>query len=328
MAAAEPEVVAVVARPERETHVALWMTFLRHRAGVFALALCAGSTWACASPQPRRFATPDAAMQALADLAGSGDMQQAEAIFTPDGVSLLASGDPADDREDALAVKALILQKVAFEDRDGSKIALIGNDGWPLAIPLAPHDGGWCFDIEAGREELLNRRIGRNELLALASLRACVDAQLEYFAQSHDSRPPAFARRFVSSAGLHDGLYWPAAEGQPESPIGPLLADADMEARIAGGGSAPFNGYFFRILDAQGAQAPGGARSYLDAAGLMTKGFAVVAWPAKPGNSGVMSFLVDRNGIIYEKDLGPDTATTVAAITAFDPDLTWTPTSD
>jgi len=297
-------------------------------ARVFAIALCVGTALACASPQPRSFATPDAAMQALADLAGSGDTLQAEEIFTPSGVELLKSGDPAADHEDALAVKALIVEKVVFEDLDGSKIALIGNDAWPFAIPLVQHEGGWSFDIAAGREELLNRRIGRNELLALASLHAYVDAQLEYFAQGRDGLPPAFARRFVSSAGRHDGLYWPTAEGEPESPIGPLLADADIEQRMAGAPAAPFNGYFFRILDAQGDDAPGGARSYLDAAGLMTKGFAAIAWPAKPGNSGVMTFIVDRHGIIFEQDLGSDTAEAAAAITAFDPDSGWMPTAD
>ena len=298
----------------------------------FALGLgCAvalGAALACTRPAPGSFATPEEAMQALADLAGTGDKQRAEEIFTPSGVDLLSSGDAADDREDALEVKALILEKVAFEELYGSKIALLGNDAWPFPIPLVPQEGRWRFDTEAGREELLNRRIGRNELLALASLRAYVDAQHEYFAQGRDGHPPTYARKFLSDEGAHDGLYWPAADGEPESPIGPLLADADIEGRVASAGPEPFNGYYFRILDAQGNDAPGGARRYVDAQGLMTGGFAAVAWPAKYGNSGIMTFLVSKHGVVFQKDLGPDSGTAVAAITTYDPDSSWNPTPD
>jgi len=291
-------------------------------------AVALGAALACTRPAPGSFATPEEAMQALADLAGTGDKQKAEEIFTPSGVDLLSSGDAADDREDALEVKALILEKVAFEELYGSKIALLGNDAWPFPIPLVPQEGRWRFDTEAGREELLNRRIGRNELLALASLRAYVDAQHEYVAQGRDGQPPAYARKFLSTAGKQDGLYWPAAEGEPESPIGPLLADADIEGRAASEGPEPFNGYFFRILEAQGKGAPGGERSFVDGEGLLTGGFAAVAWPAKHGNSGIMSFLVNQQGVVFQKDLGPETDTAAAAITAYDPDSNWTPTPD
>jgi hypothetical protein len=292
----------------------------------FALAL--GAAFACTRTQPGTFATPEEAMQALADLAGTGDTQKSEEIFTPSGVELLSSGDPADDREDALKVKQLIHEKLAFEDHEASKIALIGNAAWPFPIPLVEQAGRWRFDTEAGREELLNRRIGRNELLALASLHAYVDAQHEYFAQGRDGQPPAYARKFLSADGKHDGLYWPAAEAEAESPIGPLLADADVEKRITSAGAEPFNGYYFRILEAQGADAPGGERSFLDAAGQMTVGFAAVAWPAKYGNSGVMSFIVGMPGIIFQKDLGSDTDSAVTAITTYDPDSSWNPTPD
>jgi hypothetical protein len=292
----------------------------------FAAAL--GAALACTRTPPGTFATPEEAMQALADLAGTGDKQKAEEIFTPSGVELLSSGDPAADREDALKVKQLINEKLAFEDHDGSKIALIGNDAWPFPIPLVEETGRWRFDTEAGREELLNRRIGRNELLALASLHAYVDAQHEYVAQGRDGQPPAYARKFVSDEGKHDGLYWQVAEGEPESPIGPLLADADVERRKASEDAEPFNGYFFRILEAQGKDAPGGERSYLDAAGAMTAGFAAIAWPAKYGNSGIMTFSVGMQGIIFQKDLGADTANAVTAITAYDPDSSWNPTPD
>jgi hypothetical protein len=292
----------------------------------FAVAL--GAALACTRTAPGTFATPEEAMQALADLAGTGDKQKAEEIFTPSGIDLLSSGDAADDREDMLTVKALILEKVAFEELYGSRIALLGNEAWPFPIPLVPQDGRWRFDTEAGREELLNRRIGRNELLVLESLHAYIDAQQEYFAQGRDGQPPAYARKFLSGEGAHDGLYWPAAEGEPESPLGPLLVEASLESRSASAGPKPFNGYYFRILDAQGKSAPGGERSFVDGQGLMTGGFAVVAWPAKYGNSGIMSFLVSQQGVVFEKDLGADTDTAVAAITAYDPDSSWHPTRD
>ena len=304
------------------------MNSLREFALGLGFAVVLGAALACTRPEPGTFATPEEAMQALADLAGTGDKQKAEEIFTPSGVDLLSSGDAAADREDALKVKALILEKVAFEELDGSRIALLGNDAWPFPIPLVPQEGRWRFDTEAGREELLNRRIGRNELLALASLRAYVDAQHEYFAQGRDGHPPAYARKFLSDAGMQDGLYWPAAEGEPESPIGPLLADADVEGRAASAGPEPFNGYYFRILDAQGKDAPGGARSYVDAQGLMTAGFAAIAWPAKYGNSGIMSFLVSQPGIVFQKDLGPETDAAAVATTSYDPDSSWIPTPD
>lgn len=300
----------------------------RERALAFALAIVLGAALACTRTAPGSFANPEEAMQALADLAGTGDTQTAEEIFTPAGIDLLSSGDPANDREDALRVKALILEKVAFEDHGDAKIALIGNEAWPFAIPLVQQDGRWRFDTEAGREELLNRRIGRNELLALESLRAYVDAQFEYSEQGHDGQPPAYAQKFLSDEGKQNGLYWPVGEGEPASPIGPLLADADPEGRAAAAGPEPFNGYFYRPLSAQGAAAPGGAQSYVNADGLMTGGFAAVAWPAKYGNSGIVSFLVSKQAIVFQKDLGSDTEGAAAAITAYDPDSSWFPTPD
>jgi hypothetical protein len=299
-------------------------------AGLAFVGLAASLAIACSRAPKGTFATPEEAVQAVADLAGTGDLQKAEEIFGPGGVELLQSGDPAADREDALRVKGMILEKVAFEDKDeNTKIALLGNDAWPFALPLTLAEGRWRFDAEAGREELLNRRIGRNELQVLESLHAYVDAQREYAAQPRDGKPAGYARKFVSSQGAHDGLYWPAAEGEEESPLGPLIADAAAEhARNADTGPQPFNGYYFRILEAQGKSAPGGERSYLDEHGAMSKGFAAIAWPAKYGNSGIMSFQVNQQGLIFQKDLGAETEAAVAAITAYDPDESWTPTPD
>jgi DUF2950 family protein len=287
------------------------------------------ATLAACSPAPAgTYATPEEAVQAIADLVGTGDMKKWEEMFGAAGVDLLQSGDEDADREDALHVKELILEKVAFEDRDEkTKIALLGKDEWPFSIPLVLEDGRWHFDAEAGREELLNRRIGRNELLALASLHAYVDAQREYIAQSRNGKAPAYARRFVSTEGTHDGLYWPAAEGEDESPLGPLYAEA-AEGDAQHSGPQPFNGYYFRMLEGQGKSAPGGGRSYLDKKDRMTLGFAAIAWPAKYGNSGVMSFQVDEQGLIFQKDLGAETEAAVAAISAYDPDESWNPTGD
>jgi hypothetical protein len=286
------------------------------------------ATLAACSPAPGTYSTPEAAVQALAAQAGSGDAKKAEEMFGADGLELLQSGDEAADREDALRVKAMILEKVAFEDLDETtKAALIGNEEWSFPLPLVLEKGRWRFDAVAGREELLNRRIGRNELNALASLHAYVDAQREYFVQGWGGKPPAYARRFRSSEGAHDGLYWPAAEGEEESPLGPLYAEAADEL-MKEAGPQPFHGYYFRILEGQGKNAPGGERSYLDKKGRLTLGFAAIARPAKYGNSGVMTFQVNQQGLVFQKDLGAGTEAAVAAISAYDPDENWTPTGD
>lgn len=293
-------------------------------AGVLILASLA----ACSPAPAGTYKTPEESVQAIADLVGTGDMKKWEEIFGAGGVELLQSGDEDADREDALHVKEMILEKVAFEDRDEkTKIALLGRDGWPFSLPLVLENGRWHFDAGAGREELLNRRIGRNELLALASLHAYVDAQREYFTKGRDGKQPAYARRFLSSEGAHDGLYWPAAEGEEESPLGPLYADAAKDDAQESG-PQPFNGYYFRLLERQGISAPGGERSYLDKKGRMTIGFAAIGWPAKYGNSGIMTFQVDEQGLIFQKDLGVETEAAVEAINAYDPDVSWTPTGD
>ena len=291
---------------------------------VAALAALVG----CAHAPAGTYATPEDAVQAIAEIAGTGDTAKAEEIFGPSGTELLQSGDEAADREDALKVKELILEKVAFEDPDPeTRIAVLGEEGWQFPLPLVLDKGRWRFDAELGREELLNRRIGNNELLALASLHAYVDAQVEYRAGSWEGRPHCYARRILSSADYHDGLYWPATDDQHESPLGPLFAEAATDW-VEGSGPQPFHGYYFRILESQGARAPGGARSYVDAKGLMTRGFAAVAWPAKYDNSGIMSFLVNQQGIIFQKDLGPETETIIKDLTTYDPDASWAPTRD
>lgn len=298
----------------------------------FCLTLVGGvvlSALAACSPAPAgTYSTPEDAVQALAALIGSGDSKKTEEMFGADGVELLKSGDEAADREDALRVKAMIAKKVAFEDLDEkTKAVVIGNEEWSFPIPLVLEDGRWRFDVATGQEELLNRRIGRNELNALASLHAYVDAQREYMAAGRDGKARSYARRFRSSEGAHDGLYWAVAEGEEESPLGPLYAGAARDA-LQNADPQPFHGYQFRILEGQGKNAPGGERSYLDKKGLMTRGFAAVAWPAKYGNSGVMTFQVNQQGLVFQKDLGDETDAAVATISTYDPDKSWHPTGD
>lgn len=300
-----------------------------HRSWPTLVAVIALSALAACSRAPAgTYATPEEAVKALGDLAGSGDLKKAEVMFGADGVELLQSGDDAADREDALRVKSMIAEKVAFEDLDErTKAAVVGNEAWTFPIPLVLEDGRWRFDAATGREELLNRRIGRNELGALASLHAYVDAQREYRAVPRVGKTRSYARRFRSSEGARDGLYWAVSEGEEESPLGPLYAGAAREA-LENAEPQPFHGYHFRILEGQGKNAPGGERSYLDKKGLMTGGFAAVAWPAKYGNSGIMTFLVNQQGLVFQKDLGEQTEAAVAAISAYDPDETWHPTGD
>jgi len=281
----------------------------------------------CAPKDPGKFATPEAAVQAVFELIGQEDEARTEAIFGPGSFELFKSGDDDADREDGERVKFLIQTGVAFDDfEENTKIALLGEGEWPFPIPLMRVEGGWRFNTTAGREELLNRRIGRNELWVLTSMHEIVDAQREYRSEPRDGNPPAFAQKFRSSEGQRDGLYWPAEEGADISPLGDLLAES--EAAGLHPEPQPFHGYYFRILTSQGESAPGGERNYLNETGLLTGGFAVVAWPAKYGNSGVMTFITNHYGLVYQKDLGPDTEEVVTTIQAFDPNETWIPTGD
>ena len=276
--------------------------------------------------EPGTFATPQEASTALASLAGSHDEKRTEEIFGPGSMDLFHTGDPEEDNREAERVKQMITAKVAFNELDpNTRVLLLGDDAWPFPIPLVRSGERWRFDTAAGRSELLNRRVGYYELATLESLHEYVDAQHEYQAEGRDGNPPAFARRFFSSEGKHDGLYWPAVEGEPESPLGDLLAKATDDPAVS---PEPYRGYFYRILEGQGEHASGGAYSYLDDHGRMTRGFAAVAWPAKHGNSGVKTFLVNQRGIVYEKDLGAETDAVARAMKAFDPDASWQPTPD
>jgi hypothetical protein len=209
---------------------------------------------------------------------------------------------------------------------NGGRVLEVGAENYPFPFPLMKNaDGQWSFDAETGKKEILARQIGKNELSVVEVLTTMADAQAEYFSQPHDGgKVKQYAQKFVSSEGKHDGLYWKVAEGEAESPLGPLAARASAEGYKGTAESPqPFHGYFYRILTRQGDHAEGGARNYV-VNGNMTRGFAILAYPAEYRKSGVMTFLVNRERVIYQKDLGPGTAETARAIDAFDPDGTWT----
>ncbi|MBL8862423.1 MAG: DUF2950 domain-containing protein [Planctomycetes bacterium] len=292
------------------------------------LCLLATLPAACTATRRVSFDTPEAALRYL--LLAAEDRDAAETLLGPGGFELLRSGDEVADRQDFEAVVALLEERLVFEDlEDGRKLALLGHEAWEFPIPLARVQEGWEFDVEAGRQEVLNRRVGRNEISTIETLRAIVEAQREYRAAGHGGQGPAYAQRLLSSPGQRDGLYWPAAEGEAESPLGPFVAEAAAEGyRDAKDQRIPYHGYLYRLLTSQGRSAPGAERSYIDAAGRLTGGFAVLAWPATYGNSGVKTFIVNQQGLVFEKDLGPDTAQLAPRIRAYDPDTSWDPTRD
>jgi hypothetical protein len=302
---------------------------------------------ACREDIPRTFRSPEQAVEALTKAFDADDAAQFEALFGPGSLDTIRSGDEVADREDAKRVRALIAEGATYEDgAENTKWVSFGKeDPWPFPFPLVSADGKWRFDLQGGIEELHNRRIGRNELHALASLHAYVDAQREYWAAKPMGDPPRFAQKFRSDEGTRDGLYWPTAEGEEPSPLGELVAQAETEGYggsqgSAGGteaagddpevdeGPAAFHGYHFRILTGQGKHTPGGELNYVDAKGNMTRGFAAVAWPVSYGNSGIMTFIVNHRGIVFEKDLGEATPTAATAMTVVDPDEGWGPTGD
>ncbi|NDG50681.1 MAG: DUF2950 family protein, partial [Rhodospirillales bacterium] len=240
---------------------------------------------------------------------------------------LMLSGDRVADRAARDAFTAEYQQRQSIERIPPNRaMLLLGSNAWPLPVPMVEREGAWRFDARAGAQELIDRRVGRNELNAIASLRAIVAAQFEYAASAGRQGPwRAYARRFFSTPGQRDGLYWASAEDEAESPLGPLAAQAAQlgeRSRLRDGTPRAFHGYFFRMLEAQGASAPGGARDYMFD-GRMIGGFAVLAWPARYGASGIQSFIVSHSGVVYQADLGPRTEERVGRITAFDPDEDW-----
>lgn len=283
-------------------------------------------------PAPRTFPTPEDAVRALTETVKAGDMDGLLAFFGPEGRELVDTSDPATGRRNRQVFLAAMAEGWKLTDvGPGRKELVLGNEAWPFPMPLVKGAAGWSFDAAAGREEVLNRRIGNNELAVIRILKQYVAAQRAYAATGHDGkRAGLYARRFGSTPGKQDGLYWPARRGEPRSPLGILVAQASQEGyrRVAGDqGPAPFHGYYFRILEGQGKSAKGGAAEYV-VAGEMSGGFGLVAWPVHYGASGIMTFVVNQDGVAHEKDLGPKTAALVTALTRYDPDPSWHPVAD
>jgi hypothetical protein len=277
-------------------------------------------------PQERRFATPEQAVAALIDTAKAGNLDELLTLFGPEGKELISSSDPATARNNRDVFEVAVAERWRLEDpRPDVKELIVGNEDWPFPIPLVKDATGWRFDTAAGKEEILARRIGRNELAVIATCHAYVTAQRRFAKDGHDGKPAGrYALRFNSDPGTRNGLYWQTGRGEPRSPLGDMVAAAadDGYGLAARAEPAPFHGYNFRILTAQGPAAPGGAMDYVKD-GDMSGGFALIAWPAQYDASGIMTFIVNSEGVVFEKDLGQETPASAKAITRYDPDNTW-----
>ena len=272
-----------------------------------------------------RFDSPQAAVDAFVTALQKNDQKELERLLGPGIEGLLSSGDPVQDQADRERFLAAYAKKHALQaEGDGTQVLVVGDNDWPFPIPLVEHKGKWHLDGNAGADELVYRRIGNNELGAIAVSRGFVAAQQEYAAQGHDGDPPGiYALKLISDEGTQNGLYWPVADGEPPSPAGPFVARAAAEGyRRNDADPSPYHGYYYRMLYAQGPNAAGGAKDYFKD-GVLTEGYALVAWPAEYGVSGVQTFIVNQDGTVYQKDLGEDTATAADAILLFDPDPSW-----
>lgn len=277
----------------------------------------------------KNFSTPDDAIKALIEALANQDKAQLIALFGSQEDELLSSGDEVQDNNNRAEFVGLAQEKSRIETLGETKAILhVGNNDWPFPIPLIKTGENWQFDAEQGRQEILNRRIGRNELSTIAAMRGYVEAQFEYANLDRDSDGVSeYAQKLRSDPGKFDGLFWEAGEGQPQSPLGPLFAQAKAEGYKtpeASAEPAPFHGYYYRILTRQAAAAPGGKYDYL-INGNMIAGFGLVAFPAQYGSSGIMTFVVNHQGKVYQKDLGPKTAEVVEQLGEYNPDSTWQP---
>ena len=293
--------------------------------GIFTLIAVIPQSALGASATQKVFSSPEEAVRALIDTSKQKETRGLLEILGPDAKSFLETRDPISDR---LARENFVKQ---YEDSntltkasDTKVILEVGKDKWPFPIPLVKESGGWRFDTKAGREEIVNRRIGRDELDVIQVCLAYVDAQREYYQlnpQKDSLRQ--YAQKFLSSSGKRDGLFWETKPEEPPSPLGSLVARARAEGyKAAGGKPVPYHGYYYKILTGQGPSAPDGAYDYI-VRGKMIGGFAMVAYPAQYGSSGIMTFIVNHAGVVYEKDLGPNTAQIAAAMTKFNPDKSW-----
>jgi Protein of unknown function (DUF2950) len=288
--------------------------------------VCLSAPTFAREPGQQTFASPEAASSAFFAAMKSQDVQAQLSILGPAGKDVISSGDPEED-SDARAKFVLKYQEMHrfATEENGAVTLVIGAENWPFPIPLVKSNGKWYFNTAAGKNEIIFRRIGKNEISAMDACRELIEAQEQYFARPPSDVPKQFAQKLVSDEGGHNGLYWHGASDELDSPINPLIAYARQDVPTDKVGEhVPYNGYMFRILTRQGQHAPGGARSYI-ADGKMTEGFAFVAYPVEYRSSGVMTFIVDKTGTIYQKDLGPNTTKIAVAMTAYDPDSSWKP---
>ena len=290
------------------------------------LVLACGSAQA-KSPGHKGFSSPQEAVKAVVDALRANDTKSLLTIFGRASKALVRSGDPVEDKEGRERFLKLYEEKNRLEEGPDKVTLYVGSDEWPFPIPIVKVGQSWRFDTKAGKREILARRIGRNELSTIQVCLAYVDAQKEYAMKKGREAQGLleYAQRFVSTPGTHDGLYWDVADGEEQSPMGPLFAAAREEGygqQPLGGNPTPYHGYLFRILTGQGANAPGGAVDYV-VAGKMIGGFALIASPARYGSSGVMTFVVNQDGFVYEKDFGKHARKAEQAIKVFDPDTTW-----
>jgi hypothetical protein len=307
-------------------------------------------TYAAEAREPETFATPEKAAKALVAADSAGDEALLLAVLGDGAKDLVSSGDPVSDQRGREKFAKAYAEHHAWESRGaGGKTLVVGRDAWPLPIPLVREKGNWHFDAAAGRAEVLQRRIGRNERKTIEVCRAYVTAQQEYAAQGaaegtlrkyagesdeqyraavrRAAKAPEYAQKFLSAPGKRDGLFWPVRAGEKESPLGPLVAEAEDEGYMTADAKpvrphAAFHGYHYKILKSQGPAAAGGARDYLER-GRMSRGFALLAYPASYGDSGVKTFMIDQAGIVFEKDLGPGTEKLASQIKSYNPDAGW-----
>lgn len=286
-----------------------------------------------AADTAKSFNSPEEAVAALTAAVNAKDADALRVIFGPASADI-KNNDPVQAANELTAFAAAIKQASRIVRKSETRCVMeVGKEFWPFPIPVVKVSGQWQFDVEAGKEELLNRRIGRNELLALQVMRAYVEAQREYAGRDRDcDEVLEYAQHLRSTPGKKDGLYWSAEIDKEISPLGPLVAEAQAHGygvKSNGASNAPrsFNGYFFKILTRQGQHAPGGRYDYV-INGNMIGGFALVAWPAEYGRSGIMTFIVNQQGCVHQKDLGPKTASSVKSMTSYDPDKTWTLSRD
>jgi hypothetical protein len=300
-----------------------WLILISCLIATAVSVLAAASALQAAVMPQKSFSSPEEAVNSLVAAVRANDEKEMFAILGPGSKELISSGDEVADRVGREKFLNAYDQMNTLQQESANKMILvIGTNNWPMPIPIVKKGATWVFDIREGKQEILNRRIGRNELHVMDVLHAYVDAQHEYATKDCiGGGKVEFAQRLISTEGKRDGLYWEAKEGEEESPLGPLIAQAAKEG-YANADLWPFHGYYFKILKGQGKHADGGAYNYV-VKGKMILGFALVAFPAEYGNSGVMTFIVNQEGLIYQKNLGKDTKRRAEAMKIFDPDKTW-----